>query len=43
MQLSLPNRDDADEFVQKYMQRQLVALDANDFLYQVNAWPFSRY
>ena len=43
MQLSLPNRDDADEFVQKYMQCQLVALDANDFLYQVNAWPFSRY
>ena len=37
MQLSLPNRDDADEFVQKYMQRQLEGLDANDFLYQVNA------
>ncbi|HMH87998.1 MAG TPA: alpha/beta fold hydrolase [Steroidobacteraceae bacterium] len=37
MQISLPNRDDADEFVQKYMQRQLEDLDANDFLYQVNA------
>jgi homoserine O-acetyltransferase len=37
MQISLPNRDDADEFVKKYMQRQLEDLDANDILYQVNA------
>jgi homoserine O-acetyltransferase/O-succinyltransferase len=37
MQISLPNRDTADEFVQKYIQRQLEDLDANDFLYQVSA------
>jgi homoserine O-acetyltransferase len=37
MQISLPTRDSADEFVQKYMQRQLEDLDANDFLYQVNS------
>jgi homoserine O-acetyltransferase/O-succinyltransferase len=37
MQVSLPTKDAADEFVQKYMQRQLEDLDANDFLYQVNA------
>jgi homoserine O-acetyltransferase/O-succinyltransferase len=37
MQISLPTRDAADEFVQKYVQRQLEDLDANDFLYQVNA------
>jgi homoserine O-acetyltransferase/O-succinyltransferase len=37
MQISLPTRDAADEFVQKYLQRQLEDLDANDFLYQVNA------
>jgi homoserine O-acetyltransferase/O-succinyltransferase len=37
MQISLPTRDAADEFVQKYMQRQLEDLDANDFLYQVNS------
>jgi len=37
MQISLPTRDAADEFVQKYIQRQLEDLDANDFLYQVNA------
>jgi len=37
MQISLPTRDAADEFVQKYMQRQLEDLDANDLLYQVNA------
>jgi homoserine O-acetyltransferase len=37
MQISLPNRDAADEFVQKYIQRQLEDLDANDFLYQVSA------
>jgi homoserine O-acetyltransferase len=37
MQITLPNRDAADEFLQKYMQRQLEDLDANDFLYQVKA------
>jgi homoserine O-acetyltransferase len=37
MQITLPTRDAADEFLQKYMQRQLEDLDANDFLYQVNA------
>ena len=37
MQLTLPTRDAADEFLEKYMQRQLDDLDANDFLYQVNA------
>ena len=37
MQLALPTRDAADEFLQKYMQRELEDLDANDLLYQVNA------
>jgi len=37
MQLALPNRDAADEFVQKYMEREIGVLDANDVLYQVNA------
>jgi homoserine O-acetyltransferase len=37
MQISLPTREAADEFVQKYIQRQLEDLDANDFLYQLNA------
>jgi homoserine O-acetyltransferase len=37
MQLALPTRDAADEFLQKYMQRELDDLDANDLLYQVNA------
>ena len=37
MQLALPNRDAADEFLQKFMQRELGELDANDLLYQVNA------
>lgn len=37
MQNSLPTRDAADEFVKKYMDRELADLDANDFLYQVNA------
>jgi homoserine O-acetyltransferase len=37
MQLSLPTRDAADEFLQKYMPRQLDDLDANDLLYQVGA------
>jgi homoserine O-acetyltransferase len=37
MQLSLPTRDAADMFVQKYLERELPDLDANDLLYQVNA------
>ena len=37
MQLTLPTRDDADEFLQKYMPRETEDLDANDLLYQVNA------
>jgi homoserine O-acetyltransferase len=37
MQLSLPTRDAADQFLQKYMERELTDLDANDLLYQVAA------
>jgi homoserine O-acetyltransferase/O-succinyltransferase len=37
MQISLPTQDAADEFVQKYMQREMEDLDANDILYQINA------
>ena len=37
MQLALPTRDAADQFVKKYMERQLEDLDANDLLYQVGA------
>ena len=37
MQLTLPTRDAADEFVQKYMSRQLAELDANDFLYALDS------
>lgn len=37
MQLALPTREAADEFVQKYMERELQDLDANDLLYQVSA------
>ena len=37
MQLALPTRDAADQFLQKYMQRELDGLDANDLLYQVDA------
>jgi homoserine O-acetyltransferase len=37
MQLSLPTRDAADEFLQKYMPREIDDLDANDLLYQVDA------
>jgi homoserine O-acetyltransferase/O-succinyltransferase len=37
MQLALPTRDAADEFLKKYLSRQLDELDANDLLYQVNA------
>jgi homoserine O-acetyltransferase/O-succinyltransferase len=37
MQHTLPTRDAADEFLQKYMPREMDDLDANDLLYQVNA------
>jgi homoserine O-acetyltransferase len=37
MQLALPTRDAADQFVKKYMERQLEDLDANDLLYQMGA------
>lgn len=37
MQLALPTRDAADRFLQKYMERELDELDANDLLYQLNA------
>jgi homoserine O-acetyltransferase len=37
MQLALPTPDAADQFVQKYMERELQDLDANDLLYQVSA------
>jgi len=37
MQLTLPTRDAADAFLDKYMERQLGELDANDLLYQVSA------
>jgi homoserine O-acetyltransferase/O-succinyltransferase len=37
MQLTLPTRDAADQFLEKFMQRELESLDANDLLYQVGA------
>ncbi|HEY5263373.1 MAG TPA: alpha/beta fold hydrolase [Steroidobacteraceae bacterium] len=37
MRIALPTRDAADEFLGKYMPRELNGLDANDLLYQVNA------
>ncbi len=37
MQLALPTRDAADQFLETFMQRELDDLDANDLLYQVNA------
>ncbi len=37
MQISLPTRDAADEFLDKYMERELPELDANDLLYQIAA------
>ena len=37
MQLALPTRDAADEFLQTFMQRELANLDANDLLYQLGA------
>ena len=37
MQLTLPTGAAADEFLQKYMERELQGLDANDLLYQVDS------
>src|SRR5258707_4091052 len=37
MQLALPTRDAADQFLEKFMQRELEEMDANDLLYQVGA------
>jgi homoserine O-acetyltransferase len=37
MQQTLPTRDAADQFLEKFMQRELESLDANDLLYQVGA------
>jgi homoserine O-acetyltransferase len=37
MQTSLPTQGAADEFLRKYMERELTDLDANDLLYQVSA------
>jgi homoserine O-acetyltransferase/O-succinyltransferase len=37
MQLALPTRDAADQFLQTFMEREMESLDANDLLYQVGA------
>lgn len=37
MQKSVPTRDDADKYLDKYFHDRIGGLDANDFLYQVNA------
>ena len=37
MQIALPTRDAADQFLQTFMQREMQNLDANDLLYQVDA------
>ena len=37
MQKSMPTRDHADKYLDKYFQDRISGLDANDFLYQVNA------
>jgi homoserine O-acetyltransferase len=37
MQKSLPTRDDADKWLDKYFHDRSSGIDANDFLYQVNA------
>ena len=37
MQLALPTRELSDEFVTKYMERELADMDANDLLYQIRA------
>jgi homoserine O-acetyltransferase/O-succinyltransferase len=37
MQIALPTRDAADQFLDKFMEREMADLDANDLLYAVNA------
>ncbi len=37
MQKSVPTRADADKYLDKYFHDRIRGLDANDFLYQVNA------
>ena len=37
MQIALPTRQTADEFRERYMEREMADLDANDVLYQVDA------
>jgi len=37
MQKTLPTRDAADKYLDEYFKTRLAGLDANDFLYQVNA------
>jgi homoserine O-acetyltransferase len=37
MQLALPTREAADQFLRTFMQREVESLDANDLLYQVGA------
>jgi homoserine O-acetyltransferase len=37
MQKQLPTRDDADKYLDQYFHDRMSGLDANDFLYQVNA------
>jgi len=37
MQIALPTRDAADEFLKVYMDREIAELDANDLLYQIAA------
>jgi len=37
MQKSLPTRDAADKYLDEYFRTRMAGLDANDFLYQVNA------
>jgi homoserine O-acetyltransferase/O-succinyltransferase len=37
MQKSMPTRDDADKWLEKYFHDHAAGIDANDFLYQVNS------
>jgi homoserine O-acetyltransferase len=37
MQKTLPTRDAADKYLDDYFKTRFASLDANDFLYQVNA------
>jgi homoserine O-acetyltransferase len=37
LQKSMPTRDDADKYLDQYFRDRTSGLDANDFLYQVNA------